>query len=274
MSSAIDDKTVWSRASCGLGDLALHHSKYGEAIELYEAAAEAADSAGSEPEKAQAMLGLARVTVLMGDPQQSMSRLEQALILERRLGDRWGVAYVLNEMGLQARRAGRLDQALRVLEESHVLWRQSGTRMGERASVMNLALVTLELGRVQRAAELARDGLELSQDVGDIGSTAAVRCIEVAAQALGALDATVTAVRLIASATTRRSHLDAPRPSTEETEIRTLLDGARDRLGESEFEAAWLGGRDLAVRDAVDLGAEQLTECLETSAPAADFDHP
>lgn len=274
MSSTIDDKTVWSRACCGLGDLVLHHSKYAEALELYQSAAETADSAGSEPERAQAMLGLARVTGLMGDPQQSMSWLEQALILERHLGDRWGVAYVLNEMGLQARRAGRLDEALTVLEESHVLWRQSGTRMGERAGVMNLALVTLELGRVERAAELARNSLELSQEISDTGSTASVRCIEVAAQALGGLGATATAVRLIATATKRRSQLDAPRPSTEETEISRLLGGARDRLAESEFDAAWSGGHDLTIRDAVGLAAEKLTECLETTTPAADSDHP
>ena len=272
MSSTLDDLTVWSRACCGLGDLVLHHGKYAEALELYESAAEAADSAGSVPEKAQALLGLARVTGLMGDPQQSMSWLEQALTLERQLGDRWGVAYVLNEMGLQARRAGRLDQALTLLEECHVLWRQTGTRMGERSVVMNLALVMLELGLVQRAAELARNSLELSLEIGDTGSTASVRCIEIAAQALGGLGEVATAVRVIAAATERRSQLGAPRPSMEETEILQLLGGSRERLGGSEFEAAWSCGLDLAIRDAVDLAAEELTRRLEMSTSVAESD--
>jgi hypothetical protein len=172
-------------------------------------------------------------------------------------------------MGQQARRSGQLDQARTLLEECHVLWRQTGTRMGERAAIMNLALVTLELGGVQRAAELAREGLELSQQIGDDGSTTSVRCIEIAAQALGVLGAMSTAVSLIATATERRAGLGAPRPSIEQTEISRLLERARERLGDSDFEAAWVSGRDLPIHDAVGLAAEDLTRSLETRSPWA-----
>ena len=63
---------------------------------------------------------------------------------------------------------------------------------------MNLAPVTLELGAIVHAAELACDSLELSQDMRDDGSATTVRCIEIAAQILTALDSTPTAVVLAA----------------------------------------------------------------------------
>ncbi|MER7247590.1 tetratricopeptide repeat protein [Kribbella sp. NPDC000426] len=258
MSSEFDDRTVWCRATCGVGDLMLHRSKYIEAIELYESALRAADTAGGLAEKAQAMLSLSRATRLMGDSQHAALLLEQALALQRQRGDRWGVAYALNEMAMHARRDGRLDEALRLLEESHVLWRQSGTRMGERASVMNLALVSLELGRVRRAAELSRQGLELSQEIGETGSAASVRCLEIAAQTLGGLGAMATAVQLIAAAADRRSQLDVPRPPMEESEILRLLSAAQAQLGKLDEAPV------LDVRDAIELAVDELMKYLES----------
>jgi hypothetical protein len=187
----------------------------------------------------QALLCLGRAASALDDIEQSRSWFEQALTIARQLEDRWSVAYALNELSQQTRRGGQLEEAL--LEECQVLWRESGTRMGERAAVMNLALVTLERGALTRSTELAREGLELSQDMRDDGS-ATVRCVEIAAQVLGALASTPTAVTLLASATTRRDALSAPRPSVETPELDRLLDAARNELGASVFYTAWRHG--------------------------------
>jgi hypothetical protein len=155
-------------------------------------------------------------------------------------------------------------QAQALLEECHVLWRESGTRMGERAAVMNLALVTLERGALTRSAGLARESLELSQDMRDDGSATAARCVEIAAQVLGVLASMPTAVTLLASATTRREALGAPRPSVERPELDRLLDAAHKQLAASVFEIAWRRGEDLPIHDAIDLAAASLTTLLET----------
>ena len=263
---AQDDAAVAARALCGLGDVALHRGDYGEAAGLFRRALDASSAADGAQETAQALLGLGRAASLAGHVDQSRAWLEEALAIERRLADRWGVAYILNELGQQARRAGELEQAQALFEECHVLWRQSGTRMGERAAIMNLALVTLERGLIVRSAELARDSLELSQDMGDDGSATTLRCIEIAAQILAALDSATTAVGMIAAVTLRREELGPPRPTVEQPEIDRLLLGAREVLGASGFEAAWHHGEALTVHEAVGLSAASLVRLVEAGS--------
>jgi predicted ATPase/DNA-binding SARP family transcriptional activator/DNA-binding XRE family transcriptional regulator len=262
-SVAHDDATILARALCGLGDVALHHARYSDALDLYREALDAAEAADSIDEIALALMSLGRAASLLGDIPQSSDWLERALTIQRRLGDRWGVAYVLNEFGQVARRAGRFEQAQALLEECHVLWRQAGTRMGERAAVMNLALVTLERGALVRSAELARDSLDLSRELGDDGSATTVRCIEIAAQVLRALDSTATALSLAAAATRRRAILGTPRPAAEQPEFDRILHGAREAVGESAFHAAWTRGETLPIHDAVDLAATRLQTFVE-----------
>ena len=119
---------------------------------------------------------------------------------------------------------------------------------------MNLALVTLELGGIVHAAELACDSLELSQDMRDDGSATTVRCVEIAAQVLAALDLTPTAVVLVAVAARRRA---------KPWELDRLLNDARGALGQAAFDAAWARGQNLPLDNAVDLAAAALMRCAE-----------
>jgi hypothetical protein len=114
-----------------------------------------------------------------------------------------------------------------------------------------------------RSAELSCHSLELSHDMSDDGSATTVRCIEIAAQVLEALDSTRTAVRLVAAATLRRDALGAPRPSVEQPELDRLLHCARDALGDSAFDAAWIRGRQSSIQEAVDLAAASLMTLVE-----------
>jgi tetratricopeptide (TPR) repeat protein len=263
-STADGNATVSARSLCGLGDIELHHGSYRTALELFQRALDAARSADAAQETAQALLCLGRAASLLGNIQQSRTWFERTLTIARQLQDRWSVAYVLNELSQQARRGGQLQQAQALLEECHVLWRESGTRMGERAAVMNLALVTLERGALTRSGELALESLELSQEMGDDGSATTVRCVEIAAQVLGALASMPVAVTLLASATTRRQALGAPRPSVEQPELDRLLDAAQHDLAVSVYDAAWRRGEDLPIHDAINRAAASLTSLLET----------
>lgn len=254
-SIAHGDAVVASRALGGLGDVALHHTAYDDALDLFRQSLAWAQRADSPSETAQALLSLGRAADLLGDVRRSKDWLEQSLTIERQLGDRWGVAYVLQVLGEQARRAGQLVQAQTMLEEGHVLWRLAGTLMGERAAVMNLAMVTLERGRPVRAGELASEALELSLQLRDAGSATTVRAVEIAAQVLWALYQTPDAVGLMAAAGSRRDALETPRPAVEQPDVDLLLDTARSLLGDAAFHRAWADGLTLTMDQAVEVAA-------------------
>jgi len=258
INGARGEEAISARALCALGDVALHHGGLAEARDRYLHALQLVQDDQS-PEHAQALVGLARVDGLDGDLNRSTARLEEALSIQRRQADWWGVAYALNELGQQARRAGKLTEAQSLLEECHTLWRQTGTRMGERAAVMNLTLVVLELGAVEHAAELARESIELSDGMHDDGSATTVRCIEIAALVLEAMRSTDTAVGLLAAATRRREELAAPRPGAEESDLAPALEEARTALGTERFDSAWARGRDLTMLEALAVATEALT---------------
>jgi tetratricopeptide (TPR) repeat protein len=81
--SAAANATVSARAMCGLGDVAFHHGGYLDAVELYRRALDAARSADSAPDTAQALLCLGRAASMLGDAERSRAWFEQALGIGR-----------------------------------------------------------------------------------------------------------------------------------------------------------------------------------------------
>ena len=119
-------------------------------------------------------------------------------------------------------------------------------------------LVALDRGAVSRAADLAGEAIDLSVDLGDTGSATTVRAVELSALALSTLGETPTAVTLVAAATTRRDHLDAPRPGIEQPAIDGLLHEARTALADSGFEPAWADGVAMSMVRAIELAGTTL----------------
>ncbi len=89
-----------------------------------------------------------------------------ALEAARRVGNRAGEAWVLNNLGL-ALAATSDSEGLRCLEQSLELRREIGDRVGEAQSAGNLADAYTRLGRPEEAVELFVRCGELSQEVGN-----------------------------------------------------------------------------------------------------------
>jgi predicted ATPase/DNA-binding CsgD family transcriptional regulator len=102
------------------------------------------------------------------------SRLEDALRLNHELGDRRGVATVLQRLGSIAREQGRYGDARRQHERSQAVWEELDDRSGVAASLDYLGFVAWLEGDTARAEELGARALATFRATGEAQETAAV----------------------------------------------------------------------------------------------------
>jgi predicted ATPase/DNA-binding CsgD family transcriptional regulator len=101
------------------------------------------------------------------------SRLEDALRLNHELGDRRGVATVLQRLGSIAREHGRYGDARRQHERSQAVWEELDDRSGVAASLDYLGFVAWLEGDNARAEELGARALATFRATGEAQEAAA-----------------------------------------------------------------------------------------------------
>jgi hypothetical protein len=168
---------------------------------------------------------------------------------------------VLNDLAQHARNNHELERAQTLEEEAHALWVQSGSRMGQRATLLNLSVITFELDDIGRARELVRQTLRLCQEIADASATTA-RCVEVASEILQADGALETVVRLEAAAAAQRLALGAPAPPNERPERDRTQQAAAAGLPTNVYARAWREGEHMPIGDAVELALAELAKLL------------
>ncbi len=92
---------------------------------------------------------------------------EESLALRRALGDTYGTAASLNNLGVLARYQGQLERAESIFQESLTLRRMIGDTWGIAGSLSNLSSVVAEQGEFPRAIVLQEESLILRRELGD-----------------------------------------------------------------------------------------------------------
>src|SRR5438046_5553860 len=111
---------------------------------------------------------------------------EQALLIRRALGDRWGAAMSLNNLGKVATEYERDPAAARqYLEESLAILRELGDQQGFALVLGNLGETLHEQGEYEPARALLQESLDILRELGDAYE---------AAQSLYSLGLTATAM--------------------------------------------------------------------------------
>ncbi|HEY3142782.1 MAG TPA: BTAD domain-containing putative transcriptional regulator [Acidimicrobiales bacterium] len=105
--------------------------------------------------------------VYEGDLQRAEECFVEARALCARLGDRWGLAWMLTCWATASRRAGRPAQAMRQLQESLELFRALHDRHGQVMPLVQLALAAQQGGDIDHAFSLASEGAALAAELGD-----------------------------------------------------------------------------------------------------------
>jgi predicted ATPase/DNA-binding SARP family transcriptional activator/Tfp pilus assembly protein PilF len=113
------------------------------------------------------LIFLGTVLAVMGEYSESRRLLDEGLGMKRALGDRWGAAFCLRQLGLAAYYAGEYTEAHRWLSESLALSREMGNTWSIAASLNLLSMATYAQGAYVEAQQLLAEGLALSKTLED-----------------------------------------------------------------------------------------------------------
>jgi DNA-binding CsgD family transcriptional regulator/tetratricopeptide (TPR) repeat protein len=232
-----------------LGGVALLQSDVDRAEAAFVEAAAAFRAAEDRRSEATALSCLADVAVKRGDHEQARRLGEEALTLLRALGDRQAVAVTLATLGEAAHDRGEQDRASELYAEALEIFRAIGHRRGVASALTELGAIAIEAGDRERTVSLLRESLEMLQQTDDQPSFA--DALDVAARAVAASGATISATRFLGAAHARRTVTGTFRPAPAEAAHQRTVASLRATLGETAFATAWMEGRTLTINQAV-----------------------
>ena len=254
-----DPGPLHAGAFAAAGRLARHLGDYGGAIALLERSLELARSFQDRRAEALALHELGALAGLAeGDAAREVALTEASLALWRELGDSWGTARTLNNLGYEAYLQGDLDRAVSLLDEGVALARAAGDRLVLGYIVDSRGVVAEAQGELERATNLYREALTLAQQV----SAPLVEAF--ALSSLAGMAARqgqpARAARMWGAASALRDAIGTRLPLEEEERFAGPVSAVRELLGEDAFAAAWEEGRaqplDQVVAEALTVGNE------------------
>jgi predicted ATPase/DNA-binding SARP family transcriptional activator/Tfp pilus assembly protein PilF len=221
---------------------------------------------------------------------RAMEHYRLAIEIRRRLGNRFGVASVLNNLALCSHARGELDEAEALFTESLSLYREIDDLYSVASSLGNLASLALTRGDAQRARELYQESLDIRRELGDprgvglalngLGQAAyqlhdpmtaqthfadALKAlaelhdyVDMADSLVGmaavaqAVDEPEQAAKLlgVTSAVSEDNH--TPLSSDTRKKMTPLIEAVYATLGDARYAAAWTKGRSLTLEQILD----------------------
>ncbi len=130
-------------------------------------AASAHPGENATPVRARALAAAGGLAQLQGELRAALEHFEEALGIERSLGEEAGVARALNNLGLVMRELGEHEAARTALEESLVVHRRLGDDRGLGSVLGNLLAVAWGEGDLAAAEALGVEALEIYRRLGD-----------------------------------------------------------------------------------------------------------
>ncbi|MCG8460268.1 MAG: tetratricopeptide repeat protein, partial [Holophagales bacterium] len=123
---------------------------------------------------------LGEIQLRLGRPAAALDHFRESLRISEQIGDRSTRAITLTGMGTALRRLDRLEEAKRAFSESYrihieVADEENDSRSKRGNALIGLGLTELRAGRLDRAGEVLKAALDLTQERNDQRSAAATR---------------------------------------------------------------------------------------------------
>jgi len=241
--------------------------------------------------RARAYLGLSSLARQQNDHEDAERHCAGALAIYRDLADREGTAVALSQLGAIVQRRGEFERAADLLSEALVVLREIGNRERVAFTLLALGVVQHLRGDLDAAAGHYRESLEIARGLEDrnaiatalvnLGEVAQLRgdtadaarhyresltlyaglglrnaiahCLEVLASIDAIEGRPAEAASLFGAADRIREEIGTPVEAFNVDRVRGDLDRIEEDLGHQRFEAEWTKGRNLELREAVEL---------------------
>jgi predicted ATPase/class 3 adenylate cyclase len=243
-----------AKALLGAGGVAWWQKDREAAGGFYEEAVAIERGLGDPARTAEALYNLA--FVVAGDDIASATRLlEESMSLFRRAGDEKGVAQVLGMLVIPDAEAGRWEAVVNRLEEVVAIWRRVGDRLHVAFDLLWLAFARGRLGQREAARSAALESLDLFQEADNLTG------IGIALVDLGFLATWEgrheDAIRLSAAFASLRESVGGPPGGFAGILEGDPADEARTHLSEEAATRAWEEGLAMSVDEAVALARRE-----------------
>ncbi len=189
------------------------------------------------------------LTSSQGDHRTARTLGEESLAIWCELGDRWGTALALHNLGLAAYRHDDYESARRLYEESLTIWRERGDQHYIVMFLVNLGRVATRQGDYQLARVSFEEALTPLPALGDKQVIAYL--LQGFAAFAAARGGAEQAARLFGAAEALRAAIGAPLPPADQAHYDRDVADTRSRLTDDAFTTSWVRGRALTLDEAI-----------------------
>jgi predicted ATPase/class 3 adenylate cyclase len=240
-----------AKALDGAGMLARRQGDFAAAKSLHEEALIIQRSLGDRRGIASSLSNLGIVAREQNDNATAKALYEESLALRRELGDQWGIGAALNNLGLVVLHDGDYPAAKALYGESLKVFRDLGNRQATASPLSNLGLVLYQQGDYAGARTLYQESLGIFWELRDRWGIAL--SLEGLAYVALALARPIQATRLWGGAERLREEIGCPLPPSERSRYDSHIAAARSAIDDdAAFESAWKGGRAMTLEEAIE----------------------
>jgi predicted ATPase len=189
-----------------------------------------------------------------GPTDEAQSLILRSLALFGRLGDEWGTAMAIVDLGEVVFDRGDAAQAKEYLARGRAMCVKGGFQKGLGTTLNAQGRMTLARQGGRRAAGKHRKALEIFTQIGDRLGVA--QSLEGLAHSCLQQEQYENSARLFGEAASIRGALDCPIPKSFRDNHERAVAVARERAGDGDFGSAWAAGQGLTLKDAIYDAAE------------------
>jgi predicted ATPase/DNA-binding SARP family transcriptional activator len=247
----------WDQATAlgRLGCLLRERGEHGRSRARFEEALALQREVGDERGVAWTTWQLGVLAYRQAEHPRATRLCQESLALHQRLGAAYGLAHVRNTLGDLAAARGDTGGAVRLYEASLSTLRDLGDRQCTATTLASLAAAALRAGDPERAGALLDESMAVCRDLDD--RTGMAGGLELLAAVREAEGDPAAAARHLGTAHALREATGAVRPAAASAAHDTLVQNLQATLGEPAFTTAWSAG--LAAPDAPVPDEPQLT---------------